>query len=76
MHLVMFDSDGTLMKSNTLDVQSFTEALESVIGIVNKEKDRSHYQHVTDKGIISEIVANALGRPAAEDELLDVIWDK
>jgi phosphoglycolate phosphatase-like HAD superfamily hydrolase len=72
MHLVMFDLDGTLMKSNTVDVQSFTEALESVIGIVNIEKDWSHYRHVTDKGIISEIVARAFGRPVAEDELLNV----
>ncbi len=38
----MFDLDGTLMKSNTLDLQCFSEALKSVIGIENIEKDWSH----------------------------------
>ena len=72
MHLLMFDLDGTLMKSNTLDVHCFTQAIKSATGIESIQGDWSHYQHVTDKGIVSEILAEAFGRPAQKRELMTV----
>jgi phosphoglycolate phosphatase-like HAD superfamily hydrolase len=72
MHLLMFDLDGTLMKSNTLDVYCFTEAVKGVTGIEKIESDWSHYKHVTDKGIISQIVSKAFGRSVTEDELMSI----
>lgn len=72
MHLLMFDLDGTLMKSNTLDVHCFTQAIKSATGIQSIQGDWSHYKHVTDKGIVSEILAEAFGRPATGGELMAV----
>lgn len=72
MHLVMFDLDGTLMQSNALDVQCFTEAIHHVTGIASIDGDWSRYRHVTDEGIISEIVIQAFGRPAAKKIVRDI----
>jgi len=72
MHLLMFDLDGTLMKSNTLDVHCFTEAVKYVTGIEKIEGDWSHYKYVTDAGIITEIMAKAFGRLATKREIMDV----
>jgi phosphoglycolate phosphatase-like HAD superfamily hydrolase len=69
MHLIMFDLDGTLLKSNTLDEYCFSGAMISVMGIENIQCDWSDYQYVTDEGIVSEIVSRQLHRPATKTEL-------
>ena len=72
MHLIMFDLDGTLLKSNTLDIQCFSGALISVMGIENIECDWTDYKYVTDEGIVSEIVERRLNRPATQNELINI----
>ena len=72
MHLVMFDLDGTLLKSNTLDIYCFSGAISNVMGIENIESDWTDFKYVTDEGIVSEIVARRLNRQATQNELLNI----
>jgi phosphoglycolate phosphatase-like HAD superfamily hydrolase len=68
MHLIMFDLDGTLLKSTTLDIHCFAGALSSVLGIENFDSDWTDFKYVTDEAIVSEIVARQLKRPATPKE--------
>lgn len=56
MHLVMFDIDGTLVDSDGFDGELYARAVHDVTGI---EIDRSWetYRHVTDGGILAEVLA-------------------
>jgi phosphoglycolate phosphatase-like HAD superfamily hydrolase len=55
MDLVMFDIDGTLVQSYDFDEACFQAAVEEVLGVpVNT--DWSVYQHVTDAGILQQII--------------------
>jgi len=69
MHLVMFDLDGTLIKSNTLDTHCLTGAIERCMGIKDIDSDWTKYNYVTDAGIVSEIVERQLNRPVTDKEL-------
>lgn len=55
MHHIMFDIDGTLVESYELDSICFVSAVEEVTGICI-DSDWSKYQHVTDSGILNEII--------------------
>ena len=55
LHHVMFDIDGTLVQSSDLDDDCFIRAIEEILGIVIDEV-WSNYEHVTDKGILNEII--------------------
>ena len=72
MRLVMFDLDGTLMESNTLDARCFSKAVASITGDGNIETDWSHYRYVTDQGIMAELLSRAFGRPASPGEIQTV----
>ncbi len=69
MHLVMFDLDGTLLRSNTLDVRCFSGALKAVLGVEAINGDWGAFKYVTDEGIIAEIAAGKLNRPATPAEM-------
>lgn len=56
MHLVMFDVDGTLVESTGFDTECFVQSIESVLNI-SVERDWSRYRHVTDRGILDEIIS-------------------
>lgn len=68
-HLVMFDLDGTLLESGALDVHCFSGALKSVLGVEGINGDWGAFRYVTDVGIVAEIAAGRLRRPATRDEL-------
>jgi len=53
---VIFDIDGTLLKSEHLDEKYFVMALRDVLGDVILKERWSHYTKVTDNGIIAEIL--------------------
>lgn len=72
MHLIMFDLDGTLLKSNTLDLYCFCSAFKNVMGIENIESNWTDYKYVTDEGIVSEILTRHLNRPATKNEILKI----
>ncbi|SER02477.1 Phosphoglycolate phosphatase, HAD superfamily [Amphritea atlantica] len=58
MHLIMFDIDGTLVESYDFDTECFQAAIRDVLGIAIGS-DWSCYRHVTDSGILAEIVAES-----------------
>jgi len=72
MHLIMFDLDGTLLKSITLDIHCFCSAFRNVMGIENIDSDWTDFKYVTDEGIVSEILTRHLNRPASENEILSI----
>jgi len=55
MYHVMFDIDGTLVQSNDFDSKCFVDAVKEVIGI-SLDGNWSKYKHVTDSGILNEII--------------------
>ena len=55
MHHVMFDIDGTLVKSYDLDSRCFIDSIKEVTGIY-VDSNWSKYRHVTDSGILEEII--------------------
>lgn len=81
MHLVVFDIDGTLVDSWKIQVRLYVEAVQSVLG-VQVDDDWSRYTHVTDSGVLNEIMDEAGGhfnRPLAtariEEEFVRVVSD-
>ena len=57
MHHVMFDIDGTLVETYEIDSQCFINAVKDVTGL-SINSDWSKYQHVTDSGILDEILVS------------------
>lgn len=55
MYHVMFDIDGTLVQSNDFDSKCFVDAVKEVIEI-SLDDNWSKYRHVTDSGILNEII--------------------
>lgn len=55
MHLVLFDIDGTLVESYDFDTTCFQAAIKDVLGVA-VGPDWSRYGHVTDSGILTEVV--------------------
>lgn len=66
MHHVMFDIDGTLVESFGFDIDCFDRAVKTVTGI-SMNQDPASYKHVTDTGILDEIItANGLVQQRVE----------
>jgi len=55
MHHVMFDIDGTLVQSYDFDEEIYAATVEKVAGI-EMDRDLSHYRHITDAGILREVI--------------------
>lgn len=55
MNLVMFDIDGTLVKSTGFDSDCFQSSVQDVLGI-KIEPDWHRYEHVTDDGVLGQIL--------------------
>jgi FMN phosphatase YigB (HAD superfamily) len=54
-HLVMFDIDGTLVDSMGFDGPIYAETLRDVLGVAI-DRDWSSYPHVTDGGLLDEVM--------------------
>jgi phosphoglycolate phosphatase-like HAD superfamily hydrolase len=63
MHLVMFDIDGTLVDSAGFDSELYVEAVRRVLN-VDIDGDWNAYEHVSDGGILEEVLRSA--RPDSE----------
>src|SRR5262245_19051276 len=63
MHLVMFDIDGTLVDSAGFDTELYVEAVSSVLN-VEIDSDWNAYEHVSDSGILEEVLRRV--RPDSE----------
>ena len=55
MHHVMFDIDGTLVQSYEYDEKIYSCAVEAVVGF-EIDRNWSNYEHVSDVGILNEII--------------------
>jgi beta-phosphoglucomutase-like phosphatase (HAD superfamily) len=55
VHLVLFDIDGTLVNSYDFDSECFQSAVHDVIGVPISQ-NWSDYRHVTDSGILNQII--------------------
>lgn len=71
---VIFDIDGTLLKSEHLDEKYFVMALRDVLGDVTLMERWSHYTKVTDNGIIAEILEHN-GRPCST-AIIDAVRER
>ncbi len=69
MHLIMFDIDGTLTQTMSIDEKCFVRALAEVSGLHGVDTDWSNYKHTTDSGIVQEIYEMRLGRSPSPAEV-------
>jgi phosphoglycolate phosphatase-like HAD superfamily hydrolase len=61
MHAVIFDIDGTLLQSASVDDELYRLAVQTVVGPVKFRRSLSDYDYVTDSGILYQVLEdNAL----------------
>lgn len=53
---VVFDLDGTLVDTEAFEDRLFVEAVRAVIGDVRVDESWQRYRHVTDAGIVTQII--------------------
>lgn len=53
---MIFDLDGTLVDSNGFDGALYSEAVREVIGNVEIDESWQSYRHVTDAGVLGQII--------------------
>ncbi len=70
MDAIVFDIDGTLVDSDEVDGRLFVTAVQRVLGVAGIRSDWTSYKHVTDQGILREIMANH-GVPLENDVRAD-----
>lgn len=73
MHLIVFDIDGTLTHTDDLDGDCYVQAVLEGLGIGPIGTDWNRYRHVTDSGILQEVVESLHGRPPSEEESRQVL---
>jgi FMN phosphatase YigB (HAD superfamily) len=67
VHAVIFDIDGTLLQSATVDEALYRESVTSVLGPVRFRPSLHDYDFVTDSGVLSQILHdNALRTDLAQ----------
>jgi phosphoglycolate phosphatase-like HAD superfamily hydrolase len=73
MHLTVFDIDGTLTRTDEIDGECYVQAVLEVLGIGPIGTDWHRYRHVTDSGILQEVVESRHGRPPSAAEARKVL---
>ena len=68
-NLAVFDVDGTLTQTYDDDIEAFLGTVRQVFGFEDVSDDWAGYRHVTDSGILDELVRNRLGRAATPADL-------
>ena len=69
MTLILFDIDGTLTATNAVDAQCYAAAFKDTFAIPLPTTDWDTYVHVTDSGIIHEVLQAQRGSRASQDEI-------
>lgn len=67
--LVMFDIDGTLTETMSVDAECYVRSLLEVFGFTDIDTDWSHYTHTTDSGILQEICILRMGRVPSDVDI-------
>lgn len=67
----VFDVDGTLIESLETDRDIFVIAVKKVLGVTEVNTDWSSYPHVTDQGVVREIMR--INDIAPSQELFEAI---
>jgi phosphoglycolate phosphatase-like HAD superfamily hydrolase len=70
MKLAIFDIDGTLTNTNSVDDQCFIKAFAEAHAITEIDTDWASYPHTTDSGITLHIFQEKFGRNPVETELV------
>ena len=74
MHLVLFDIDGTLVESYDFDTECFQAATKDVLGVtIGPDWDR--YHHVTDSGILAEVIEE-LGLQSDSERITEEVKER
>ena len=68
-NLVIFDVDGTLVKSVKVDTQCFVQSIEDLFGIKNIDTRWHTYKTATDSSIFEEIFEKTLLRKPTSSEI-------
>lgn len=72
MRTLIFDIDGTLVESIGFDSRLYVDAVREILGDVHIHDDWDRYVHVTDGGILSQILdENGVDDPDARDVVRD-----
>jgi phosphoglycolate phosphatase-like HAD superfamily hydrolase len=58
MRAVIFDIDGTLLRSDEIDGELYTQAIRDVLGNVELRGTWSDYTNVSDSGILAEVATD------------------
>jgi phosphoglycolate phosphatase-like HAD superfamily hydrolase len=66
--LVLFDVDGTLTATTGCDLKCYAAAFEEVFGLPLPSHDWHDYEHVTDSGVIWEVVEARRGAAVPAEE--------
>ena len=69
MKLAIFDIDGTLTNTNSVDDECFVKALSDSHAITEINRDWAAYPHTTDSGITLQIFQEKFGRDPEATEL-------
>lgn len=69
MKLVIFDIDGTLVRSDPHEDRLFWQALVEVLGVERENFEWSSFPHVTDSGITHDVFRRQFGRDPEPDAL-------
>lgn len=69
MKLAIFDVDGTLTDTNSVDNECFVKAGAESLGIIAINTNWAEYPHTTDSGITLHLFQQRFGRPPDEIEL-------
>jgi beta-phosphoglucomutase-like phosphatase (HAD superfamily) len=56
MKAILFDIDGTLIESMTVDTELYLASISEVLGPVRFRSALDDYQHVTDNGILAQVL--------------------
>lgn len=56
MQAIIFDVDGTLVESMAIDTELYFAAIREVLGDVEVRRDLHDYEHVTDVGILQQLL--------------------
>ncbi len=65
----MFDIDGTLTHTTTVDDRCYAQALTETLGLSDFSTNWAEYPNVTDSGIVACLIERMRGRPAEEAEI-------